>query len=129
MEENAISSERGLNDDFIEQLAALNIELKTSDIDGWFHANGPGYEYLDEQGIVDLVSVAEGNECDEEEDADENTQQSMQKAQCSFSHAETMQMFDHCLLCLRFQLEATVSNTSTLVRLRRFAEHVVFLIP
>ena len=61
MEENAISLERGLNDDFVEQFAPLNIELTISDIDGWFHADGPGYKYLDEQGIVDLVSVAEGN--------------------------------------------------------------------
>ena len=73
MEENAINSERGLNDDFVEQFAALNIKLTTSNIDGWFHADGPGYEYFDEQGIVDLVSVTEGNECDEEEDADECT--------------------------------------------------------
>ena len=55
--------------------------MTTSDINGWFHADGPGYEYLDEQGIVCLVSVAEGNKCDEEEDADGNTQHSTQKAQ------------------------------------------------
>ena len=84
MEENAISSERGLNDDFVEQFAARNIELTTSHIDDWFRANGPGYEYLDEQGIADLVSVAEGNECNEEEDANENTQHSTQKAQMLF---------------------------------------------
>ena len=118
MEENTISSERELNDDFVEQFAALNIELTTSDIDGWFHADGPGNEYLDEQGIVDLVSVAEWNECDKEENADKNTQHSMQKAQCSFSCAEAMQMFDHCLTRLRIQPEATVSNTPTLVQLR-----------
>ena len=121
MEEKAISTERGVNDDFVEQFAAVNIELTTSDIDGWFHADRPGDEYLDEQGIVDLVSVAEENECDEEEDADENTQHSTQKAQCSFSRAEVMQMFDHCLTWLRIQPEATVSNTSRLVRLREFA--------
>ena len=95
--------------------------MTTSDNDGWFYADGPGYEYLDEQGIVDLVSVPEGNECDEEENADENTQHSTQKAQCSFSRAEAMQMFDHCLTWLRIQRKATVSNTSTLVRLREFA--------
>ena len=83
MEENAISIDSVLNDDFVEQFAALNIELTTSDIDGWFHADGPGYEHLDEQGIVDLVSAVEGNECDEE-DADENTEHSTQKTQCSF---------------------------------------------
>ena len=84
MEESAISSKRGLNDDFVEQFSALNIELTTSDIDGWFHADGPGYEHLDEQGIVYLVSVAEGNECDEEKDANENTQHSTQNAQMLF---------------------------------------------
>ena len=84
MEENAISSEKGLNDNFVEQFAALNIESTTSDIDGWFHADGPGYEYLDKQGIVDLVLVAKGNDCDEEENANENTQHSTQKAQMLF---------------------------------------------
>ena len=76
---------------------------------------------MDEQGIVAPVSVAEGNECDEEEDANENTQHSTQKAQCSFSRAEALELFDHCLTWLRIQREATVSNTSTLVRLREFA--------
>ena len=90
MKEKAISLERGLNDDFVEEFAALKIKLMTSDFDGWFHADGPGYKYLDEQGIVDLVSVAEGNECDEEEDADGNTQHLMQNAQCSFSREEVM---------------------------------------
>ena len=84
VEESAISSKRGLNDDFVEQFSALNIEFTTSDIDGWFHADGPGYEYLDEQRIVYLVSVAKGNKCDEEEDANENTQHSSQKAQMLF---------------------------------------------
>ena len=55
------------------------------------------------------------------EDADENTQHSTQKAQCFFSSAEAMQMFDHCLTWLRIQPEATISNTSTLVRLHECA--------
>ena len=84
VEESAISSKRGLNDDFVEQFSAPNIELTTSNIDGWFHADGPGCEYLDEQGIVYFVSVAEGNECDKEKDANENTQHSTQKAQMLF---------------------------------------------
>ena len=72
-----ISSERELNDDFVEQFAALKIELTTSDINGWFRADGPGYEYLDEQEIVDLGSVAERNECDETKNADENAKSTM----------------------------------------------------
>ena len=77
--------------------------MTTSDIDGWFHADRPGYEYLDEQGIVDHASIAEGNECDEEEiwaaeeDADENIQHSTQKVQIPFSRAEAIRMFEHCL--------------------------------
>ena len=34
VEENAISSKRWLNDDFVEQFDSLNIELTTSDIEG-----------------------------------------------------------------------------------------------
>ena len=84
MEESAISSERELNDHFVEQFAAPNNKLTTFDIDGWFHADGSGCECLDELGIVNLISLVEGNECDEEEDADENTQYSTQKAQMLF---------------------------------------------
>ena len=73
-----------LNHDFIEQFVALNIELTTSDIDGWFYADGPGYEHFDEKGIVDLVSAAKENECDEEEDADENIEHSMKKHNAFF---------------------------------------------
>ena len=90
-----------LNDDFIEQSATLNNELTTSDIDGYFHADGPGYKHLDEQRIINLLSVAKGNECDEEENADENTQHSTQKEQRPFSHAEVMQIFDHYLTWFR----------------------------
>ena len=68
-----------------------------------------------------MFQVAEGNECDEEEDTDENTQHSMQKAQCSFFRAEAMQMLDHCLTWLSIQPEATVSNSFTLVRHHEFA--------
>ena len=90
MEDSAIRSKRGLNDDFVEQFSALNIELTTSDVDGWFHADVPGYEYLDEQGIVYLVLVAEGNECDEErmQTGIHNIQR--KKHKCSFSRVEAM---------------------------------------
>ena len=121
MEENATCLENVLNDEFVEQFAALNIELTTSDINGWFQADGPGYEHMDEQGIVDLVSAAEDEKRDEEEDTDKNTGHSTQKEKCPVSHAEAMRMFDRCLTWLRFQSEASVSNTSTLVRLRKLA--------
>ena len=42
---------------------------------------------MDVQGIVDLVSTAEHNVCDEEKDADENTDESTQITQCLVLHA------------------------------------------
>ena len=106
MEENATCSESVLNDEFVEQFAALNIKLTTSDIEGWFQADGPGYEHMDEQGIVDFVSATEDEKRDEEEHTDENTGYSTQKEKCPVSHAEAMRMFDRCLTWLRFQSEA-----------------------
>ena len=72
MEENATCLESVLNDEFMEQFATLNIKLMTSDIAHWFQADNLGYKHIDKQGIVDLVSAAEGEERDEE-DTDENT--------------------------------------------------------
>ena len=68
---------------------------------------------MDEQGIVDLVT-APAEDMHDEEDADENAELSNRKEQCPVSHADAMRMFDDCLTWLRFQQEATVSNTSTL---------------
>ena len=72
-----------LNDNFVEKFAALNIVLEPSDIDRWFQNDGPGYEHLDTQGIVDLV-IAPAKEIQDEEDADENVELSNQKKDVQF---------------------------------------------
>ena len=73
LEKSAVCSETEsiLNDDFVEQFAALNIILAPSDINKWFQNDGSGYEHMDEQGIVDLVT-APAEDMRDEEDADEN---------------------------------------------------------
>ena len=76
---------------------------------------------MDKQEILDLVSAAEDEERDEKENTDENAGYSTQKEKCLVLHAVAMRMFDRCLTWLRFQLGASVSNTSTLVRLRELA--------
>ena len=45
LEKSAVCSETEsiLNDDFVEQFAALNIVLAPSDINEWFQNDGPGY--------------------------------------------------------------------------------------
>ena len=70
------------------------------------------FEHMDEQGIVDLVIATVKDMRDK--DADENVELSNQKEHYPVSHAEAMRMFWLCL-----QREATVSNTSTSVRLRK----------
>ena len=69
---------------------------------------------------MDLV-IAPAEDIRDEEDADENAELSNQKEQCLVSQAEAMQMFDDFLRWLRFQREATVANTSSLVQLRELA--------
>ena len=68
---------------------------------------------------MDLVTAPEEDIPDKE--TDENAELASQKEHCLVSHAEAMQMLDECLTWLRFQPEATASNTSTLVSLRKLA--------
>ena len=96
LEESTVSSENILNDDFVEKFAPLNIVLEPSEIDEWFQNDGPGYEHMDDQEIVDLV-IAPAENIRDEEDADENAELSNQKEQGPVSHAEAIQMFDDCL--------------------------------
>lgn len=51
--------------DFIEQFAVLTIN--EAEIHDWFNEDGPGYEHLNGQGIVELTTVTENVE--EVEDA------------------------------------------------------------
>jgi len=91
-EEIAVCSEKIslLNDDFVEKFAAINIILEPSDIDGWFQNDGPGYEHLNTQGIMDLV-IAPADNIQNEEDADENANFQTKKTMSSYlckSHAK-----------------------------------------
>lgn len=51
--------------DFIEQFAVLTIS--EAEINDWFNENGPGYEHLNDQGIVEPTTMTENVE--EVEDA------------------------------------------------------------
>ena len=99
------------NDNFVEQFAELNNYIKTSEIDGWFQADGPSYELMEEQQINDLVSAAEEHVRDEKEDPNENKEQSIQIMQCPVSHSEAVRMLDQCLTWLHLKPEALVGNT------------------
>ena len=37
---------------------SLNINITSSDVEVWFPGDGPGYEDLSDQGIIELVTAA-----------------------------------------------------------------------
>ena len=94
------------------------MEVSSKEIDDWFSMDGPGYEHLDDNGIVDLIVNADVAEPDSDEEPEALQKEPMK---CPVSNAEAMEMFDKCLLWLRWQEEASVANTATLVQLREIA--------
>ena len=43
------------NNEFVKQFLRMNITLTDDEIQNWMRNDGPGYEHMDEQGIVALV--------------------------------------------------------------------------
>ena len=80
--------------------------------------DGPGYEHMDEQGIVALITGDNKKEADE---AVEDEIGVSQPSKCPFSHAEAMQKMDDYLAYYRSQPEATTEDMSKLIRFREFS--------
>ena len=100
------------NDEFIQQFARLNITFTEDDIQNWMSCDGPGYEHMDEQGIVALITG------DNEKEADEGVEDEIdvsQPSKCPFSHAEAMPKMDDYLAYYRCQTEATPEDVSKLI--------------
>ena len=55
---------------FMSVLGALKLNVTSSEVEAWFQGDGPGYEHLDENAIVDMVTVDDLKE-EEEDDEDE----------------------------------------------------------
>ena len=79
--------------------------------------DGPGYEHLDDQGIVSLISGDCEKQTDEEVEDDNDDQHT---SKCPFTHSEAMQKVDDVLAYYRCQPEATPENVSQLIKLREF---------
>ena len=63
--------EETANSEYIEQLLKLNITFTDNDIPNQMNCDGPGYEHMDEQGILALISG------DNEKEADEGVEDKM----------------------------------------------------
>ena len=105
------------NNEFVKQFSRMNITLTDDEIQNWMRNDGPGYEHMDEQGIVALVSRENELDVDNEEEEDEVSQSS----KCSISHAEAMSKMDDYLTWYHCQPQATPENVSQLIQFRDFA--------
>ena len=94
--------------------------MSSAHIDEWFSLDGPGYEHLDEHGIVDMVNNYDNdNEVDSDNEDEIDLVSEVHK--CPVSNVDAMDMFDKCLTWLRWQPEASLSNTAILVQMREMA--------
>ena len=51
--QNSDPSEETTNSEFIQQFSRMNITFTDDDTQNWMSYDGPGYEDMDEQGIVE----------------------------------------------------------------------------
>ena len=64
--QNSDPLEETTNSEFIQQFLRINITFTDDDIHNWMGCDGPGYEHMDEQEIVALISGDNVKEADEE---------------------------------------------------------------
>ena len=102
----------------MQQFAKLNILFTEDDIQRWMSCDGPGYEHMDEQGIVELVTW------DNEKEAVGVVEDEIgisEFSKCPFSHAEAMQKMDDYLPYYRYQPVATSEDVTKLIHFREFS--------
>ena len=110
--------EKTQNNEFVQQFARLNITFTEDDIQRWMSCDGPGYEHMDEQGIVALITG------DNEKEADESVGDEIgvsQPSKCPFFHAEAMQKINDYLAYYRCQTEAKPEDMPKLIQFREFS--------
>ena len=93
--------EETTNSEFIQQFLRTNITFTDDDIQNWMSCDGSGYEHMDEQGIVALISGDNEKEVEDENDVP-------QSSKCPFSHGDATQKMDDYLALLSL---STRSNT------------------
>ena len=106
------------NDDFVRELSLLNINVTSDDVQEWFHADGPGYEHLDDQSIIALA------EKDEEEDIEEEEEYESPEVEVvtpEVSHTQAVEHFDKVLVYLKSLPDATPLSISFIIGLREQA--------
>ena len=80
--------------------------------------NGPGYEHMDEQEILALITGDNDKEADK---AVKDETFVFQPSKCLFSYAEALQKIDDYLAYYRCQPEATPEYVSKLIQFRKYS--------
>ena len=101
---------------FVSVFGALKLNVTSSEVEAWFQGDGPGYEHLDENAIVDMVTVDDQQEEEEEED-DEDEPSGIPRV----SNTEAMECTDTLLRWIRAMPNASPQIVSTLINLRELA--------
>ena len=106
----------------LHDLQLLDPTSTVGDVHDWFSNDGPGYEHMDDQGIVEFVKAGPDGPQEITSDDDEHDVLIVeQPIVCPVTNAEAMQAFEKGLVWLRHQKEATSVNTATLLNLRELA--------
>ena len=108
-------------EDFVNDFSAMNIDVSEDDMVAWFNEDGPGYEHLHDQGIVDLVINPHADGSDDENDDCVMAEEIPSSSQPSVSDADAYQHLDGALTWLRSLPDATPGSVATLVQLRKLA--------
>ena len=74
IQQNNVPQEVISNNEFVQQFSRVNITLTDDDIQNWMCCDGPGYEHMDEQGIVALVFMDDEKDGNKEEEEIEDPQ-------------------------------------------------------
>ena len=108
------------NADFMQEFNTLGYDIPEEDVAERLNGDGPGYEHLDDDQIVEYVQQCVQNEdqsdADDDEDDDDDT-----IVACPIRNTEAMHMFGKCLIGLRHQEETSTYNTSILLSLKNLA--------
>ena len=77
--------------DFVDDFNELDIEVSEDDVAAWFNEDGPGYEHLHDQGIVDLIINPPADDSDDEcvlaeEDNPSTSHSSVSRGGCYFEN-------------------------------------------
>lgn len=112
------ATEEASCDGLVDDLRLFGQDVSTAEKESMESDDGPGYEHLGDDAIIDLVErdshtveISDDDEEEEEEVAEP----------CTVSHSQALEAFQTCLIWLRHQPESSACNVATLSSLRDIA--------